>query len=524
MRIKKQMIDWKKILDSYVIKTFQQISNKWWVMDIQVYDKYGSRVDDSSALTNPFCSFFQSSKEGTRRCNQFYTKLLPCNATQKPFTYKCHAGLYGIVAPIIVEGKYVGSMIGSGMKLSNTNYLENLKQPKDISKIGLNTAEAKECFNNLKLLSLDVEEYALDFMKLVVLDVMIYYRMLEEKELLIQQRVSMLNNSYQEKYKDIIGMSSAMKKVFDLLELIENTEKPVLIEGETGTGKELLAAAIHYNSPRKDKVFIIQNCSAFNDALLTSELFGHERGSFTGAVSEKKGLFQIADGGTLFLDEIGEMNIENQAKLLRILENGSFYRLGGTKLIKVNVRIIAATNRKLEDLVQEGLFRKDLYYRINTLPIFVPPLRNRKEDIIPLVYHFLDSYTKIQNLKKKEIDPEVFKMLVAYDWPGNVRELKNMVERLVVMSGTENTINANLLNTQLKITSFSGLFTKSDVRDTKLKSILRYVEKEVIENELTKSKWNKTLSARNLGISRASLNIKIEQYGIRRGTIIMKTT
>lgn len=518
------MIDWKKILDSYVIKTFQQICYKWWVMDIQIYDQFGNYVDDDSGLANPFCNLMQSSKEGIKECSQFYDKLLPCHTKQKPFTYKCYAGLYGIVIPIIVKGECVGSMVGSGMKLSNADYLEYESPLSDFSKSGLNTLQAKECFKSLKLLSQHSEEHALDFMKLVVQDVMIYYNMLQEKELLIQKRVSKLNDSYLEKYKDIIGMSSAMKKVFHLLDLIENTEKPVLIEGETGTGKELLAAAIHYNSPRKNEVFIIQNCSAFNDALLTSELFGHEKGSFTGAVSEKKGLFQIADGGTLFLDEIGEMNIENQAKLLRILENGSFYRLGGTQLIKVNVRIIAATNRKLSDMVEQGLFRKDLYYRINILPILVPPLRNRKEDIIPLAYHFLESYTKMQNLKKMEIDQDVFRMLVAYDWPGNIRELKNVIERLVIMSGGERSIKVDLLSTQLRIASFPSSLTKNGTHKSKLKNIIGYVEKEIVENELSKSKWNKTVTARNLGISRASLNIKIEQHGISRGTIVIKTT
>ncbi|MDR4506084.1 MAG: sigma 54-interacting transcriptional regulator [Candidatus Scalindua sp.] len=493
-------------------------------MDIQIYDEFGNHVDDGTCLTNPFCNLMHSSKDGIKKCRQFYDKLLPFNSKQKPFTYKCHTGLYGIVVPIIVKGKCVGAMIGSGMKLSNAEYSGQQIQSTDLSKPGLDTPQARECFESLKLLSQHSEEYALDFMKLVAQDIMIYYKMLQDKELLIRKRVSMLNNTYQEKYKDIIGVSAVMKKVFHLLDLIENTEKPVLIEGETGTGKELLAAAIHYNSPRKDKVFIIQNCSAFNDALLTSELFGHEKGSFTGAASEKKGLFQIADGGTLFLDEIGEMNIESQAKLLRILENGSFYRLGGTKLVKVNVRIIAATNRKLEDMVKQGLFRKDLYYRINTLPIFVPPLRNRKEDIIPLVYHFLESYIKMQNLQTKEIDQDVFRMLVAYDWPGNIRELKNVVERLVIMSGEERSLKADLLSTQLKITSFPGLLIKKGLHNSKLKNIIRSVEKEIIENELNKSKWNKTISARNLGMSRASLNIKIEQYGITQGTVIMKTT
>jgi transcriptional regulator with PAS, ATPase and Fis domain len=304
-----------------------------------------------------------------------------------------------------------------------------------------------------------------------------------------------------------------MEKIFDTLELIENSDSPVLLEGETGTGKELLAAAIHYNSSRKDKAFIIQNCSSFHDTLLSSELFGHEKGSFTGAMSEKKGLFQIADGGTIFLDEIGDMKIEMQSKLLRILEDGTFYRVGGTEQKKVDVRIIAATNKEVKKQVEQGLFRKDLFYRINAITINIPPLRERKEDIISLANFFSESYTENRNEEKKHLSHEVIEKLVAYDWPGNIRELKNLIERLIILSGKNNTIGLNLLPEEIRGFSLESS-AGNHKNGNKLRDALQSLEKKLTEETLKRMRWNKTLTSRELGISRSSLNNKIVQFGI----------
>ena len=286
-----------------------------------------------------------------------------------------------------------------------------------------------------------------------------------------------------------------------------------MLEGETGTGKELLAAAIHYNSLRKDKMFVIQNCSAFSDTILNSELFGHEEGSFTGAIREKKGLFEIADGGTLFLDEIGDMNIELQVKLLRILEDGTFYRVGGTDRKKADVRIIVATNKKLKKLVEQDLFRRDLFYRINTIPITLPPLRERRDDIVLLLNYFFNSYIDICHIEKKEISQAVIDSLIAYDWPGNIRELKNTVERLIILSGEDKTIELRHLPNEIKDV-FSPVPSVIGSNNGKLKESLISVEKEIIEATLKMSKWNKTAASRELGISRATLNNKIEQFNI----------
>ncbi len=235
-----------------------------------------------------------------------------------------------------------------------------------------------------------------------------------------------------------------MKSVFDTLglfeDLFENYESPVLIEGENGTGKELLSAVIHYKSPRKDGMFVIQDCSTFSDTLLSAELFGHEKGSFTGSISDKRGLFESANGGTLLLDKIEEMDMETQAKLLRVLEDGMFYSVGGSELKKVDVRVITATNRDLKKLVEKGLFREDLFCRINAIHVVLPPLRERTGDIDRLANYFLKSHAERHNTEKKAIKPDVIELMKAHNWPGNIRELRDMIERLIILSGRDKTI------------------------------------------------------------------------------------
>jgi transcriptional regulator with PAS, ATPase and Fis domain len=247
---------------------------------------------------------------------------------------------------------------------------------------------------------------------------------------------------------------------------------------------------------------------------LSSELFGHEKGSFTGAVSEKKGLFEIADGGTIFLDEIGDMKMEIQSTLLRILEDGTFYRVGGTARKKVDVRVIAATNKEVKKQVEKGMFRKDLFYRINAITINIPPLRKRKGDVILLANFFLESYAENRNEESKHLSQGVIERLDAYNWPGNIRELKNLIERLVVLSGKNNTIGVNLLPGEIR--NFSpGLPAGNNGNGSKLRDAVQSLEKKLTGDVLERMKWNKTLASRELGISRASLNNKIERFDIQ---------
>jgi transcriptional regulator with PAS, ATPase and Fis domain len=353
-------------------------------------------------------------------------------------------------------------------------------------------------------------------MKLVAEDVADFYETLSGKEDTKKKQPLLLNRNYNEKYKSIIGKSPAIINIFDTLELIENSEGSILLEGETGTGKELIAAAIHYNSVRKDKAFIIQSCSSFSDTILSSELFGHEKGAFTGAVSEKKGLFEIADGGTLFLDEIGDISIDVQGKLLRVLQNGTFYRVGSTVERAVDVRIITATNKDLSKMVEEGLFRRDLLFRINTHRIKIPPLRERKGDTKLLFFSFLEHYIDKKDIGKKRLNPELIKILNDHNWPGNVRELRNTVESLVTMSSNSTTIEPEHLQLEVTETALKWPSTGDHGEGKKLQYVVQSTDREMVRNVLQKVNWNKTRAAITLGISRASLNRRIEKYMISK--------
>jgi two-component system, NtrC family, response regulator len=314
-------------------------------------------------------------------------------------------------------------------------------------------------------------------------------------------------------FHNIIGKSKSMQDVFEVIEKVAPAAATVLIEGASGTGKELVANALHFNSPRKDKPFVAVNCSALAETLLESELFGHEKGAFTGAVSMKKGRFEIADGGTLFLDEIGELSPGLQVKLLRVLQERVIERVGGVKPISVNIRLIAATNKSLKAEVAEGNFREDLFYRLNVVPITLPPLRERLEDIRPLVEHFIAKYQSERNtgLPVTGIDREVERLFYEYDWPGNVRELENVIERAVVMSPTE-MIQVSDLPKDFIDHANSTLHMGGIPVDANLYDTLALVEKNMIIRALKKANYVQAHAAELLGIGKSGLNQKIKKY------------
>ena len=317
-----------------------------------------------------------------------------------------------------------------------------------------------------------------------------------------------------EEYKGIIGASPEMKKIFETLELIEKCESPVLIEGESGTGKELLAAIIHYNSPRKDNLFVIQNCSTISDELLNAMIFGQEENCFADNISGRRGLLEIADGGTLFLDEIGNIGTGLQEKLLSVLESGTFYREGSAEQQNVNTRIITSTNKGLKKQVDQGLFRKDLFYRINTLHLTMPTLRERKEDIGLLISHFLESHAEIHGVERKNINLDVIELLMSYKWPGNVRELKNVINRMIIISGKSGPIERK--HVPKEILSILTKPVSSCVNNShKLRDALKLLEKKIIEERLKDANWNKTMASVELGISRSSLNNKIVEHNLQ---------
>jgi Nif-specific regulatory protein len=314
------------------------------------------------------------------------------------------------------------------------------------------------------------------------------------------------------RFADIIGESDAMRDVFRQLEKVIDTRATVCIEGETGTGKELIASAIHYQGGRRDKLFVAQNCAAVPENLLESELFGHKKGSFTGADHDKKGLFEIADGGTLFLDEIGEMTLGLQAKLLRVLQEGEVRPVGATSAKKVDVRIICATNRALEKEVERGTFRQDLYYRLKVFPLRLPPLRERREDIPILVEHFLRKYTAEMKKPVAGITPEALDQMAAYGWPGNIRELENEVQRLVIQSEPESFVTPDLLSPQIR--KIEGLLGRIAPKKGTLKDMMEEVERWLLAEALREHGGNKTKTAETLGITREGLHKKLAKYGM----------
>ena len=324
-------------------------------------------------------------------------------------------------------------------------------------------------------------------------------KVLDKHELLLKNRY--LQGQLRDKYEfeNIIGESPKIGEVLETIVKIAASKTTILIYGETGTGKELVARAIHFNSPRAENVFLPVNCAALSENLLESELFGHVKGAFTGAVSDKRGLFEVANKGSIFLDEVGDISLGLQQKLLRVLEEGEIQPVGSTSRIKVDVRVIAATNRKLEEMVKEGQFREDLFYRLSVVPVDLPPLRERREDIKPLTLSFLAVFCKENHKEIISVSPEAMDVLTKYQWPGNVRELKNIVERAVLLE-TSDTLTTDYLPGHLMASDESGIAENDEDLRT-----LEEVSKLYIREVLEKAGGNKTRAAEILGINRTSL-------------------
>lgn len=310
----------------------------------------------------------------------------------------------------------------------------------------------------------------------------------------------------------IIGISTHVQGILAMVKKVSASEaSTVLIQGESGTGKELIAKALHYESPRREKPFMAINCSAVPETLLESELMGHEKGAFTDAKTMRKGIFELADGGTVFLDEIGDMPLQMQTKLLRILEERSFRRVGGTKDIEVDVRILSATNKDLAKVVEEGTFRKDLYYRLQVIPIYLKPIRERKDDIIPLAKHFIGYFNKKFHKDVKRISPDAEKLILEYQWPGNVRELKNVIERAILL-GEGNLLTVEHLPVEMatKDQEPMGAFT---FRLPPEGIAIEAVERELLKQALDMTSYNQTRAAKKLGIGVDALRYRMKKFG-----------
>ncbi len=344
----------------------------------------------------------------------------------------------------------------------------------------------------------------------------------------LEKRALQLENIYlrqelQEKYgfHNIIGKSKKMQEIYRVIAKVAPTDSTVLIYGQSGTGKELIARAIHFNSPRREKQFVPVDCAVLSENLLESELFGHVRGSFTGAVTTKPGLFEVADGGTVFLDEVGNISLSIQAKLLRVLQGREFTPVGGTKIKKVDIRLIAASNKNLEKMIKEGTFREDLYYRLNIVPIYLPTLRERQEDIPLLAGHFLKKYAEEMGKAIKGFNPEAMERLLRYGWPGNVRELENVIERSVVMVDGEMVLGEHLVLP--KEQEFGDVEIQTPLTSEELKELKKHlrekavedVEKAFVRTALERNNWNVTRAAEGVGMLRPNFQALMRKYNIR---------
>ncbi|MFH0888367.1 MAG: sigma 54-interacting transcriptional regulator [Planctomycetota bacterium] len=513
---------WKKVFTSPLFHQtttlFKQIFKR--NLDLADFDAMGITIEEwnlirgtSEPIPFPFCDLITETKKGDRRCLESAKQAIArISNTLKTDICTCYAGLTEVCSPIVIQGKYCGcaSTFG-GLLLHQPNEAEWQEIAERVKSTGVDLEKLKKAYFDITPISKELLEIMLKLLNVFIEEVVKTAIEIEEHT----KRINELEKALYEKYQfaNIIGRSKPMCEVYKLLDKVITTDYPVVIQGETGTGKELVARAIHYNSPRKDKPFITQNCAALSETLLESELFGHIKGSFTGAISDKRGLFEQANLGTFFLDEIGDMSLGMQAKLLRVIENGEIRRVGDDKIIKVDVRIISATNKDLKVLIEQDGFREDLYYRIQGFNIHLPPLRERKEDIPLLINHF-SNIIQHDKGRKLEIDNEALRLLMDYNWPGNVRELDNEIRRLCVLTGKGELITAEVVSPHLRQIIKEDI-PKETEKDKSLKEQLEELERRCIIEALQKSGHKKILCAKILGINRNDLTRKMKRLRIQ---------
>lgn len=418
-------------------------------------------------------------------------------------------------------GKDIFDLVITDLKMPKVGGLEVLKAVKDSSPetvvlVITAFASTETAVEAMKRGAYDylTKPFQVDEVQLIIRNALEKRRLSTENMLLKRELAS------QSSFAQIVGQSDAMQKVFDMVRKVADNKSNVLICGESGTGKELVARAIHYNSARSRLPFVAVNCGALPEPLLESELFGHMKGSFTGAVSNKAGLFEIANGGTIFLDEIGETTPMMQVKLLRVIQEREFRRVGGTRDLKVDVRIIAATNKDLEKAVADGSFREDLYYRLDVIPINLPPLRMRTGDIPLLAKHFLERFAKASGKPVPELTPEAMHLLLAHEWRGNVREMENLIERAVAFASgpqiTESDINSWLHRPAVPPPQ-GGYPADLPTDGLDLEELINRIEKDLLLKALERTQWVKKKAARLLKLNTRSFRYRLEKYAIKGG-------
>jgi transcriptional regulator with GAF, ATPase, and Fis domain len=514
------------------VEVIRDLIRAWWGVELALADERGYVLEHLEGRIipprNELCRLALFSKEGFRRCNESVREVSSLlrrgeqlEGQRRTIVHSCHLGFDLVACPIVLGGEPAGFVFVGG------SLQRALRADEGAARI----AQLRDCLQGLELSRLVDELQAIPI---------VAGRELDQLRDLLERCADEISAAHAAapparipseplappRFDQLVGGSGAMRQIFYLLDKIVASESTVLIQGESGTGKELIARAIHDNGPRRRGTFVVQNCSAFNDNLLESALFGHVRGSFTGAVKDKKGLFEIADRGTFFLDEIGDMSPALQVKLLRVLQEGTFIPVGGTEPREVDVRVIAATHKDLQRMVERGEFREDLYYRINVIRVEMPPLRDRMDDLPQLLDHFLRKHHRPRAPSASGALPRfstaALSTLSRYRWPGNIRELENEVERCLVLGAGLDELPEELLSQRMRDAvqqAERDALLRAPPRQVPtglLKDAVEQLEREVIHQGLIRTHWNKSQLAKELGISRSNLIAKVERFGLDR--------
>jgi len=487
----------------------REILRRWWNIEVLYIDKEDHPIfltGQPEGLCNRLCALCLRSKAARQRCEasilraRHETRELGARVDGL-LTYSCHLRMTNIAVPIIIEGRDGGMIYTSG-------FFDHGRDEDDLERLATAAAEIAggpvedEVLSTPPILLAEDLERLMDILQLGVSTIVTMNAELRAKETEIETLRTRLKE--RQGFAGLVGSSQAMQEVYRLVERVAANDCTVLVRGESGTGKELVAGAVHGLSERGSGPFVVQNCSAFNDNLLESELFGHVRGAFTGAIADKKGLFEIANGGVLFLDEVAEMSPALQAKLLRVLQDHSFWPVGSTTPRHSDVRIVAATHRDLEALVRDGAFREDLYYRLNVISIVMPPLRERRSDIPALAEHFL------QRHGGATLSAEALRVLCDHDWPGNVRELANELERMTVLSDGARLLDRELVSPRIR----EATAGREHLPHGNLRAALSSLETRMIRAALEECAGNRSHAAKLLGIARSNLIVKLKTFGL----------
>ena len=520
-------IDSARLEELHIVRKVRQTVRRWWGIELSFTDAKGHVVDHGNGIiippNNRICTACLGDRDGLAACNNSIEQAVARLAVDEPkgtealMLGPCHMGLDIVAAPVEFNGERQGTVFACGFLVDRP--AEELQQIRvhasaQSAALRLPVEQPETAFDSVSRIEQREVPRLTDLIATTVAEVADHEEAVASRE----RKIEALNRELRGRYRfdDIIGKSAVMQRLYQLLDKIVQSDVTVLVTGENGTGKELIARALHHNGPRKHKAFVAQSAAALNDNLLESELFGHLKGAFTGASRDKVGLFKASDGGTFFLDEVGDMSPAMQVKLLRVLQEGTFVPVGGTKPEKVDLRVVAATNKDLRELVARRQFREDLFYRLCVLNVEVPALRDRLDDLPMLTEHFLISWGTRQKRPRKRLSPALMTSFYERAWPGNVRELENEIERLCVLSGDAELIGDEFLPRDRNAAGNGGMLPLQALVEqglqTGLSGAVEKLERALIAAALSRSGGNRSRTAQLLQVSRTTLLKKIRDY------------